>query len=306
MSISTRLRTALILLLTFAAYGAAIEWCCGWRPLLNLWVDLPSWLLASFLATSLSSWLLRALRLYTSCPDIPAGAYLVSLRLLWLHNACNLLLPARVGEAALPWLLRRRLGLAWPRATGLLLWLRLLDLHCVAVLALLALMQRDQGATAAGLIMLAMGAAASMPLLAFIVRRRLQQADATPLSHWRQALTAVPPSSPALLRELALSWSAWTLKLAGFAIVLRTIAGTGSAVALLGAIGGDASTLLPIHAPGGAGTFEAGVVLGMSAAGQAVAAAVTLHLLIIGTTLGTVLLSLPELPVLNRHDALAC
>jgi cellulose synthase/poly-beta-1,6-N-acetylglucosamine synthase-like glycosyltransferase len=59
--------------------------------------------------------------------------------------------------------------------------------------------------------------------------------------------------------------------------------------ALLGVIGGDLSTVLPLHAPGGFGTYEAGVMALVATAARpdaaVLAAAVNLHLLVLGIAL---------------------
>jgi len=59
--------------------------------------------------------------------------------------------------------------------------------------------------------------------------------------------------------------------------------------ALFGAIAGDLTSVLPIHGVAGAGTYEAGVMAGLLPYGvapqPALAAAVNLHLFLLGTTL---------------------
>ncbi|MGH8444314.1 MAG: lysylphosphatidylglycerol synthase domain-containing protein, partial [Solimonas sp.] len=220
----SRLRSTLITLAVALAYVAAVEWLCGWRRLLGAWSELPPWLLPAFLTAMLASYLLRAWRLYRGAADIPRGHYFSTLRLLWLHNAANLLLPARLGEFALPWLLRRRHGIPWTAGGGLLLWLRLLDLHCVAALGAVALGQRLATLSAAwtGLWLAAASAIAVLPLLLYATRRPL--AARAGQQRWAAALAAIPARLPDLLRELALTWLAWLAKLGAFVLVLRALA----------------------------------------------------------------------------------
>jgi len=56
--------------------------------------------------------------------------------------------------------------------------------------------------------------------------------------------------------------------------------------ALLGAVGGELSSVLPIHGVAGAGTYEAGIVAALLPFGivmeQAMQAAVSLHLFLLG------------------------
>jgi len=286
------LRQGLLLLAVVAAYIAIVEWLCGWRTLLAAAMRLSPGLLAGFLALMLASYALRALRLYGSCDAIPRGGFSASLRLLWLHNAANLLMPARLGELSLPWLLRRRFGTSWALGGSVLIWLRVLDLHCVAALTLAA-MVRLLPPKLAMLALVGGLALAVLPLGLFVLRERLAA-----IPRLQIIAIAVPTHLPALLRELSLTWLAWIAKLSAFTAVLQTLTGLPVAAAMLGAVGGDASTLLPIHAPAGAGTFEAGVLLGLSAMAdwnQALPAAVSLHLLLLGTALGCALTALPEL-----------
>ncbi|WP_051362394.1 lysylphosphatidylglycerol synthase domain-containing protein [Solimonas soli] len=299
-------RPLVFLLPIAAAYGAAVEWLCGWRQLFAAWSALSWQLLLAFVAAMLASYALRAWRLYLGAREaLPAAAYASTLRLLWLHNAANLLLPARLGELSLPWMLGRRFKLSWAHGGGLLAWLRVLDLHCVAALALAALALRLRHRL--GPAWLTMAVSVALLPLAFHLLRAPLAARLRAQPRWGEALAAIPAGVPALLRDLALTWLAWLLKLAVFAAVLQALAGAAPAAALLGAIGGDASTLLPLHAPAGAGTFEAGVLAGLGdgVSGSALAAAVTLHLLLLGSALGGALLALPEIPLLmqGRRDA---
>lgn len=295
--LSSRLRQTLLLLVVAALYIGLVEWLCGWSKLLAAALRLSPLLLLGFLALMVASYALRALRLYGSCEAIPRGHWGTSLRLLWLHNAANLLMPARLGELSLPWLLRARFGTTWTMGGSVLFWLRVLDLHCVAALTLVALMRLLPQQLAALALLGGVGLAL-LPFGLFVLRGRMLN-----VTRLHVFALAVPERIGLLLRELALTWLAWIAKLVAFAGVLKTLAGVPAAAALLGAIGGDASTLLPIHAPAGAGTFEAGVLLGLSALvdwNQALPAAVTLHLLLLGTALGCALTALPELHKLRK------
>ena len=81
------------------------------------------------------------------------------------------------------------------------------------------------------------------------------------------------------------------MKLAALGIVLGLLAKVSPLAGTLGAIGGDLSTVLPLHAPGGFGTYEAGAMAllapasGAADLGPLLAAAVNLHLLVLTTAL---------------------
>ncbi len=88
---------------------------------------------------------------------------------------------------------------------------------------------------------------------------------------------------------MLLTWSAWLIKLAALTVVYALLADLHPATALLGVIGGDLSTVLPLHTPGGFGTYEAGVMALASPlappTSALLAAAVSLHVLVLGIAL---------------------
>src|SRR5581483_3780911 len=104
-----------------------------------------------------------------------------------------------------------------------------------------------------------------------------------------RVLGGVPQRLAGVALDLALSWSAWCVKLLALGWVLALLAGISPPLGTLGAIGGDLSTVLPVHAPGGFGTYEAGVLAllapGAAPSGLLLAGAVDLHLLVLTTAL---------------------
>ena len=108
----------------------------------------------------------------------------------------------------------------------------------------------------------ALGVAA--PLLALPVQarasRRLADRDGRVAGLLRKALGGMPASARRVFVDIVLSWTAWGIKLAALAVVFAQLADLRVLDAVMGAIGGDLSTVLPVHAPGGFGTYEAGVV----------------------------------------------
>ena len=94
----------------------------------------------------------------------------------------------------------------------------------------------------------------------------------------------------------------WAVKLGVFAWVLLLFIDIPPAAALIGAIMGDMTTVLPVHGLAGAGTYEAGVVAGLLPfkiqAAAALQAAVNLHVFVLASTLIGGALSL--LPVTRK------
>lgn len=292
-----RALTALLNLVVFAAFAWAVEHWWGWSRLLAPWRTIPPATLLLVLAGMLTSYAIRALRIYIAEVEIPRGAYFACLRLIVINSALNLLLPARSGEASFPILLKRWFGIEAARGTGTLIWLRLLDLHVLAALgaacAAVGVMRAD---TASRLVWLLALLAALAPLAVFALHRPLaavlNDRGGRAFALARQALAGVPARAGAVARDLFLTWASWLVKLAALGWVLARLADAAPVAGVLGAIGGDLSTVLPVHAPGGFGTYEAGV-LALAAPAAAhdqgwrllVAGAVNLHLLLLTVAL---------------------
>jgi uncharacterized membrane protein YbhN (UPF0104 family) len=188
--------------------------------------------------------------------------------------------------------MQRWFGVPLAEGAGTLLWLRLLDLNVLGVLALLtfapALLPLPFGLWAA-LAALAALAPLLMPALHRLLSRRLAARAGGGSALARKLLVGVPSALRQVGLDLALTWSAWGIKLAALAAVFAALAGLAPVAALLGAIGGDLSTVLPVHTPGGFGTYEAGVLAFAAPLAPPspalLAAAVNLHVLVLGIAL---------------------
>lgn len=279
-----------VLILAALVYALHSLW--GLERLLAPWRNVPALLILGAIAAQAVSYSLRALRIYWAEPQIPRGAWHHCLRLVLINNALNLLLPARTGEVSFPVLMQRYFGLPLAAGTGTLLWLRLLDLNILLVLsaALLLPQQFGLGQTTPAL---AAGVLALAPLAVLAVRSRGIAALARREGRWTrwasEALSACPKQIREVLRDLCLTWAAWLIKLCVLGLVFATLAGVTVSAGVLAAIGGDLSTVLPLHTPGGFGSYEAGVLLfagaNQSSVAALLAAAVNLHLLLLGIAL---------------------
>ncbi len=289
------LRRALLIalqVLVLVAFAAAIEHWWGFARLLSPWSQVPLALVAVVVAAQLASYSLRALRIYLAEPRIPRGRWPQCLQLILLNNALNLILPARTGEVSFPILMQRWFGVPMAEGAGTLLWLRLLDLNVLGVLALLAFAPALLPLPFTAWLLLAL-TAALLPLLAPTLNRRLSQAlhqrESKAAQLIRKLLAGIPQRPAQVLIDLGLSWSAWGIKLAALAAVFAALAQLSLIAGLLGAIGGDLSTVLPLHTPGGFGTYEAGVIAFASPLAPPtpalLAAAVNLHILVLGIAL---------------------
>ena len=280
-------------LLVLLAFGWAVQHYWGWQKLFAPWASVPIALVILVAVAQLSSYSVRAYRVYYAEPAIPRGRWHDCLKLILLNNVINLLLPARTGEASFPVLLNRWFGVNPAKGAGTLLWLRLLDLGVLAVLALAVLGPSAIPGLPPLLLAALCLAGVAAPLLALPVQARagrvLAGHDGKVAGLVRKLLDGVPAKPGHVFVDIALSWTAWSVKLAALAVVFAQLADLRLPDALMGAIGGDLSTVLPVHAPGGFGTYEAGVVALVALVADAgpalLAAAVNLHLLVLGVAL---------------------
>ncbi len=280
--------TGAVILVGFAVF---VERYLGWAALLAPWRELPWWetLLASGLAV-FSYWV-RTARLFDYFHAEMRGGFALCFKLTLQHNLLNNLLPMRSGELSFPMLMSRYFSVPARRSVPALLWFRALDLHTLAIFALLAL-QPVGGATP--YIVVGLLVWLPLPLLTFIYAQRLREAlNKHDAGGWRhqlgQLLTGLPQGRGAFWRAWGWTLVNWAVKLAAFAWVLRFFIGISVPAAWMGAIAGDLTSVLPVHGIAGAGTYEAGVVAGLVPYGvepaAALAAAVNLHLFLLGTTL---------------------
>ncbi len=284
-----------VILIGFAVF---VEHYLGWAALLAPWRQLPWWEIALAAVLTLCSYWVRAARLFDYFRAEMRGRFALCVKLTLQHNLLNNLLPMRSGELSFPVLMSRYYAVPALRSVPALLWFRALDLHSLAIFALLAL---QPFTISTALIIAALLLWLPLPLLAFLFAHRLR-ASLRQRDHggWRgklgQLLTGLPDGQAAFWRAWGWTLANWAAKLLAFAWVLSFFIDISIPAAWMGAIAGDLTSVLPVHGIAGAGTYEAGVVAGLMpygvSAAAALAAAVNLHLFLLGTTLVSGALSL--------------
>lgn len=277
-----------------------IHWQVGWSTLLAPWRQWSWHELGLLFLLSLLSYVARGVRLYRYFPDLLRGRLLGSLRLSVLHNFASNLLPMRLGEAVMPLLMRRYFGHGIADSALALLWIRLLDLHVLGVMALLA------GWLAAPhwLWPAALGSAMLALPLGFRARdrlgHRLAGCEGRYASALRRLLAALPDRAGRLAEAYGWTLVTWASKLLAFTLVLQHFTGAAAWQAMVGVIGAELSSVLPVHGVAGAGSYEGALVLAMVPTGVDAATALTggvnLHLFLLGVilALGPLALLLPR------------
>lgn len=267
----------------------AVEFLVGWGSLLAPWRELSPWLLAwLFLLTALS-YGLRAVRVSDYFGTRLSGRFPAVLRLTILHNTANNLLPMRTGELVFPWLMRRYFGQGLLDSAAALVWIRLLDLHFLALIGLLILQLGHPSWLwwlAGGLWIAGLGV---LILLSGMGDSAVLAGTGRPRSILRRVLQAAPGNSWLIARVYGWTTLIWSLKFVAFTSLLRFFLPIDVWRLLAGVMGAELSSVLPVHGIAGSGSYELAAVAALAPLGVdpklALAGAVNLHLFLLGSTL---------------------
>lgn len=285
------LRWGLSLALTLTLI-IGVEVTLGWKQTLSAWTGLTPLTLAMLGLATLVSYALRAWRAYLYFGAHRGHPFRSYLRINLLHNALNNLLPMRLGEASFPLLMKQRFGLPLLSSAAGLAWIRLMDLHWLALLL-----------SSLGVVLISplfIIPALLLPLSPLLlvrystsITRRLPR----PLESVALMLSEHGPLNPALgLRLYLLTALLWSLKLVVLMLVVQYFIDIPGLQGLLAIIFADLSSVLPIHGLAGAGTFEGAMIAALLPFGIEADAillvAVNLHLYVLGVTLISIPLAL--------------
>lgn len=284
-----------------------VEDSIGWQSIVNSWKAIPPQSLMIALLLMLASYLLRAVRFYDFFQPQVKGGFIALLRITVLHNFFNNMLPMRSGEAAFPLLMKTRFAIPYGHSAPALLWLRLLDLYALLALAFISLQILIPWGVAIKTLLAVTVVLA--PLLALVVQNQLRRYLAS-RQGWKlkasELMAALPEHPTTFIRALFWTFINWLLKLAVYSWLLQVFTGLELHKAWTGATTGELSSVLPIHGVAGAGTYEAGVLAGLIpwAVDQkvALAAAVNLHLFVLGTTFVLTALLVLATQVASKED----
>ena len=289
-------RIALLTLAVIALYAAFIEWIWGWGSILAGWqaVGLPTILVA--LALLVGTYVIRTHRMHDYFPRETHAQFLRLFRVTQVHNLLNIMLPFRAGETSFPLLMRSEFGVPLAHGTAALLVLRLLDLHALLAAAGLGLVAGSSRPYLAGALWALF---LLLPLLLFPFKRPLMEFLKGRVSG-KLALIAdeiddgLPADITAFIRAWLLTVLNWGVKVLVLAWVLGLMGVLPVAAMFGGALGGELSSVLPVHAPAGVGTYPAGITAGAAAFGSAkdvatidvlAKASINAHLLIVVSAL---------------------
>jgi uncharacterized membrane protein YbhN (UPF0104 family) len=280
---------SLTILLVFIVF---IEIYIGWLQLLLPWRSVPVPMLVLAVGMVVGSYALRAVRLYAYFHAAMQGAFSVAFKLMLQHNLANNFLPMRSGEISFPLLMSRYFKISLSRSLPALLWFRLLDLHILGLLGLWAIGSQwlhPYLFTLLALLWLLLPWGLYLANHWLLEKLAFAQDRGRLLGLMTKLLEGAPASSRLLLITWFWSLLNWLTKLAAFAWLLALFAQIPLVQSLLGVLGGELTSVLPVHGVAGVGTYEAGIVAALLpfgiAAEVAVSSAVNVHLFLLGVTL---------------------
>ncbi len=297
-----RNRMTLLTLAVVLAYAAFIEWFWGWSSILAQWGKVGALPILLALALLTGTYFLRTWRIYDYFPKETGGRFPALFRVTQVHNLLNIMMPFRTGETSFPVLMRSEFGIPLARSTSALFVMRLLDLHALLAAAGIGLALASPHPALAWVSWLAF---LLLPVIGFALRRPLIRFAAKALPKKAQGLVheierGLPANAGAFARAWLTTMVNWLVKVAVLAWALGLMNVTPLSASFGGALGGELSSVLPVHAPGGVGTYPAGITAGAVAFGASGAktaldnlaqASINAHLLIVvsaltGTALG--------------------
>jgi uncharacterized membrane protein YbhN (UPF0104 family) len=274
------LRTGFLWLLFFA-FVIGVEKYWGWERIFAPWKNLSNTSILIAILLFLLSYQIRTWRLYDYFLPETKGNWTATLRLILLHNILNNLLPARSGEVSFPVLMKRYFSVEYIHSIPALLWFRLLDLHTLLSLGFITW----------AITWIINHSFAYLPLLILwlllpLIFYYLQQSIRQKISHsfLIKVLDGLPQNAPKFWRNWFLTWLNWGIKLIVLAWLLAQFLNIDPPYLLSSVITGELSSVLPFHAPGGVGTYEAGMIaplLMVTDADTAAKAAINVHLFIL-------------------------
>lgn len=315
----TKKLLTLVSILAIVGYVIAIERIYGIGYLFNTWKNIGFGVFFMAIALIFITHLVRGFRifLYFKNTNDPSQSQLSFVPLFYLsqtHNLLNNLLPFRSGEVSFPLLMNSQFNTPIIHASAGLLWLRFLDAHTLGMLALTVIGFKMQ--LPLWLILGLCTLALSLPIWVFLLKPVLynkisnnhtqpEAQNQTKTKHWQNKLQQIllklldglPQNTQGFLQSWSLTWLNWLIKIVLMGIILMFLLTQSSSIinlnshllaGLSGAVAGEITSVLPINAPAGVGTYAGGVFAGIKWANTSLLAnkdimlaGVQLHLLIL-------------------------
>lgn len=264
-----RNRMTVLTLAVIIAYAGFIEWFWGWSVILAQWAKVGVVPIVIALTLLTTTYFLRTWRIYDYFPRETAGRFAPLFRVTQVHNLLNIMMPFRTGETSFPLLMRAEFGIPLVRSTAALFVMRLLDLHALLAAAGVGLAIASSHRVLAWVLWLCF---LILPVAAFTMRVPLVGLARKALPKKLQSIVmeierGLPANASAFARAWLTTVINWLVKVLVLAWALGLMQVAPLAASFGGALGGELSSVLPMHAPGGVGTYPAGITAGALAFG---------------------------------------
>ena len=285
-----------------ALYIAGVEYFVGWVGLLSIWREIPAVPMLSAFGCVLASYFVRGVRLHQYFRQETEGQYLKSFSIILSHNAWNNLLPARLGEISLPLLLNRTFQIPALSSVAALFWFRLLD--AFVLLSLAGLSASIFFFSPGPPLIMVLGIFVSILLgtipifvtlminqsRSLLIRKStLEKSDSLMKRIKSQLIDSLPTGSGIMFSSFVLTWLNWVLKIFALATVFSVLSDLSYLYGVFAILGGEVTSILPLHGPGGLGTYAAGMLVSLQLLGiqsdSLLSAAANAHLFLLSTAL---------------------
>ena len=277
----------------------AVEKFVGWHTIVRGFNDLPGNYLSAAMGLMVFSYVLRTWRIQVSLTI--KGHFSELFKLSLTHNILNIMMPMRTGEASFPIFMKAQFNVPMLTASLHLIMFRLLDLLCLLCIGGVLLLWQDFPLFSLAICGLFVLAIRYSELLKLLTLRLIRNSHQPALVKIRDTLTQLPTSGKTYFTIALLTLCSWLSKLTAFVLIVLGISGLSFHTALLGIVGADLSSVLPIHGVAGSGTFEGAFILAAEIDGisnlqssfpQLLEASVQLHVFLLGSAASIYAMSL--------------
>lgn len=243
---------------------AGVEWFVGWKEVSKGFALISPLYLSIAMSLMLFSYVLRTWRIQASFSL--HHSFLRLFKLSLTHNLLNIMMPMRTGEASFPLMMKTQFDIPMLMASLHLILFRLLDLLCLLTIGGALLFWFNNPAWSVGIVLLfvlVIICTESLKRLAVFLLARSSQPVFVKI---KQTVSQLPTNGKTYFILTFLTLTSWMSKLTAFVMILLGLSDLNFTTALLGIVGADLSSVLPIHGFAGSGTFEAAFILAVELA----------------------------------------
>jgi uncharacterized membrane protein YbhN (UPF0104 family) len=294
-----------ISLLVFFIVWFSVDY--SWSSLFTLWQKLNFADIIALILLMLVSYLLRSMRIYSFFSGASKPDFRPYFRITVLHNFFNIILPMRSGAVTFPILLKRYLNIDPVRSASLIIWLLFLDLQLLMLFVIFFFLYGTMDLLLIiGLLFLLL----FVPYLIFRLRATFTAAKFISQNRLLSRLiSGIPDTNTQYWRIWFWTALNWPLKLTAYGLLLSRLILIPFYDGIWASLAGELGSIIPVQGLAGVGTYEAGVIFGLTRQGHGMESAlkgsISLHLFILLSALLSVMVAfLLNFRLMNKKPAL--